>query len=141
MILRPQSWPETIQYLCEEQQQLELLRLAPSDAPTNAEEIDFLCLKYALTRTWPTNISESDRAGILQRVFWARQFCATLQQRFQMADGTETGEIPYPDWDFEPMFVWLLVDSWRLREDIQKDAKHPIPDRPSPSHTPGLGLT
>lgn len=137
MILRPESWPETIQFLCDEQDRLERLPSIRGGLQTDAEEIDVLCLKYATTHNWPTTFSEHDRSAIFQRFLWAKAFCASLSHTFRKADGTETGRMPYPNWEFEAMMIWLLVELWPLRESIQEDGTHPLPPRPAPQWPPG----
>jgi hypothetical protein len=133
MVLRPESWPETIRFLCDEQDRLERLRPIRGGLLANSEEIDVLCLQYAATHNWPATISARDRNAILARFVWARAFCASLLNTFRKADGTEIGKMPYPDWDFEPMMIFLMVDSWSLRKSIQKgDSNPPLLPPPPP---------
>lgn len=124
-------------FLVQEQQRLERLPFVRGGLQTDAEEIDVLCLQYGARHEWPTTLSEREREAIYQRYLWARQFCAALSHGFRKADGTETGRVPYPDWEFEPMMIWLLVEQWRLRESLQNDGISPHPPRPQPSWPPG----
>ena len=136
-MLRPESWPETIRFLCDEQEGLMRLPTVHAGLPVDAEEIDVLCMKYATTHNWPTPLPRLDLPAILQRFIWARAFCVSLSHAFQKADGTETGRMPYPDWKFEAMMIWLLVQIWHLRENVQNDGMDPLPPRSKPQGLPG----
>jgi hypothetical protein len=128
----PNSWPLTVQFLVAEQQKLERSPMIAGGLGTTADEIDILCLQYASANGgWP-KMTRGDRNLVLQRFAWARRFCASLLTGFRKADGTETGHLAYPEWDFESMMIWFLVEMWRLRESIQKDDIHPLPPRPEP---------
>lgn len=133
----PTSWPLTVRFLVAEQQKLERLPAVSGGLPPDADVIDLLCLQYASTSAWPTTLSQRDKEAVFQRFLWARMFCAALLHSFRKADGSETGHMPYPDWQFEPMLVWLLVELWRLRESIQKDGMRPLPHRPPLPWPPG----
>jgi len=138
-ILRPESWPQAVRFLCEEQQCLENLPVVQGGLPPDAEEIDVLCLQYAARHEWPTSLPARDRDAILQRFDWARTLAATMLARFRKADGTETGQqMPYPDWEFEPMMIWFLVETWRTAEKLPTDVlARPLPPRPAPQWPPG----
>ena len=125
-----------MKFLVAEQQKLERLPLLVGGLLMDADDIDLLCLQYASTGEWPS-LSQFDRGLLLERFVWARQFCAALMPPFRKADGTETGRIDYPKWEFEPMMLWLLVEQWRLRESIQKDGMRPPPPRRKPQWPPG----
>ena len=121
-----------IKFLVAEQQKLERSPVLAGNLGTIADEIDVLCLQYAFAKgEWP-KMTRGDRDLLLQRFLWARMFCASLLHPFRKADGGETGHISYPDWEFEPMMIWLLVEMWRLRESIQTDDMRPLPLRPAP---------
>ena len=97
----PTSWPETIKFLVAEQGKLERLPLVVGGFLMDADDIDLLCLQYASKGEWPS-LSRHDRDLLLQRFAWARMYCASLLTPFRKADGTETGYIAYPNWEFDP---------------------------------------
>jgi hypothetical protein len=128
----PKTWPLTIQFIFSEQLKLEGLPVMAGSMGTAADEIDVLCLHYAVNKgVWP-NMTRGDRDLVLQRFVWARMFCASLTTGFRKANGDVIGHIPYPVWDFETMMIWFLVEMWRLRESIQTDGMRPLPPRPEP---------
>lgn len=134
-IQRPTTWPETVMFLCQEQDVLERMATVLGGHEADAEQIDLLCLQYGQRHEWPKTLSTRDRDAIVQRFEWARILAATLLNTFRKADGDETGRMPYPEWDFEPMMIWFLVETWRTAEKLRKPSgkfAFPLPARPDP---------
>lgn len=140
MILRPKTWPETVQFLCAEQQLLERHPTLHGGFDVEAGAIDLLCQQYAAKHAWPTTLTEHDQKAILQRFSWARTVAAMMLQSFRKADGTDTGWIQYPDWEFETMMVWFLVEIWRTAEKLPSLLQKPLPPRTKPEWPPGSDL-
>lgn len=137
-IQRPTSWPETVMFLCQEQQILERMPVVRGGLDTDAEELDVLCLQYGARHEWPTTLSQRDRNAIVQQFEWARTLAATMLSTFRKADGTETGRMPYPDWEFEPMMIWFLVETWRTVEKLPGGVlSRTLPQRPEQKWPPG----
>lgn len=127
-------------FLYQEQQILERMPVVLGGLQTNAEDLDAICLQYGARRKWPTTLSQRDRDAVVQRFEWARTLSATMLFPFRKADGTETGRMLYPDWEFEPMMIWFLVETWRTAENLRKPdgvLASPLPQRPEPQWPPG----
>jgi hypothetical protein len=132
---RPTSWPETVMFLCQEQDILERMPIVKCGLEPDAEQIDLLCLQYGIQHEWPPTLSERDRDAIVQRFEWARILAAAMLPLFRKADGERTGRMPYPDWEFESMMIWFLVEAWRTVEKLRKQdglLSLPLPARPDP---------
>jgi hypothetical protein len=120
-------------YLCKEQDKLERLTTVAGGLKIDAEGLDLLCLQYGLKGEWPT-LTRLERDMLLQRFLWARTLAATFLSPFRKADGTETGRMPYPNWEFEAMMIWLLVETWGTAENFSKTFKEKFPERATPFH-------
>lgn len=125
-------------FLVQKQRILEHLPVVQGGLQVDADEIDMMCLQYGARHEWPTTLSRRDRDAIVQRFEWARTLAATMLSTFRKADATETGRMPYPDWEFEPMIIWFLVETWRTVEKLPAGVLAlPLPPRPKPQWPPG----
>lgn len=134
--MTPTTWPQTVQFLCERQREIERIPVIGEGRPLNAQDLDDLCLEYLADI--PKMLTANAKRGLLQRFEWARLLAATPMNSFRKADGSETGRLLCPHWEVQSLMRWFLIDTWRTVEKLYDAFPHPLPLRPKQPHNVGL---